>query len=210
MVKRVKKVIKNKPCRKRKKLIIVGTEGRNKTEILYLHELEMKQEEYHFLFDRSKGTDPVKIVTNTAKMAKREKISYNHGDMAISIFDLDLDRAKKSQLEEAKKIAKQNNIKIITSNPCFEVWYLEHFEYTSKPFSNSDAAITYLQKKMPGYQKNKCEIGILYAKTEEAIKNSKKLIKHHEKNGDASEFANPRTDVYLVAETLLSGKCDVE
>lgn len=40
MVKRIKKVTKNKPTRKRKKLIVVGTEGVNRTETLYLHELE--------------------------------------------------------------------------------------------------------------------------------------------------------------------------
>ena len=68
----------------------------------------------------------------------------------------------------------------------------------------------YLQKKMPGYQKNQCKIDVLYSRTEDAIRNSKKLIKHHEKNGDVSEFANPRTDVYLVAETLLSKRGNVK
>ncbi|MBP3815287.1 MAG: RloB domain-containing protein [Firmicutes bacterium] len=203
MVKRIKKVTKNKPTRKRKKLIVVGTEGVNRTETLYLHELEKKQEDYHFLFAQGNGTDPVKIVRNTAKRAKFEELSYKQGDMAISIFDLDLDRAKESQMEEAKKIAKQKNVQLITSNPCFEVWYLEHFGYTSKPFSNSAEVIRDLQKKMPGYQKSQCEIDVLYPKTEEAIQNSKKLVDHHVKNGDSSEFANPRTDVYVVAKILL-------
>ena len=40
MVKRIKKVTKGKVTRERKKIIVVGTEGQNKTEVLYLRELE--------------------------------------------------------------------------------------------------------------------------------------------------------------------------
>ena len=205
MVKRIKKVTKNKPTRKRKKLIVVGTEGFNKSEALYLHELEKKQEVYHFLFAHGNETDPVKVVRNTAKRAKIEELSYRQGDMAISIFDLDLDNAKKSQLEEAKRIAKQKNIELITSNPCFEVWYLEHFGYTSKPFSNNADVIRDLTKKMPGYRKNQCDIDILYPRTDDAVNNCKRLLEYHSENGEAHEFANPRTDVYAVAEILLTG-----
>ena len=204
MVKRIKKVTKNKPTRRRKKLIVVGTEGFNKTEILYLHELEKKQDEYHFLFAQGNETDPMKIVRNTANKAKNEELSYKQGDLAVSIFDLDLDSAKEKQLEEAKVLAIKKNIKLITSNPCFEVWYLEHFGYTSKPFSSSSEVIRDLTKKHPGYQKNRCDIDTLYPLTKDAINNCKRLIEYHSKNGEEHEFSNPRTDVYKIAEILVS------
>ena len=34
-------------------------------------------------------------------------------------------------IEEAIQLAKKNNIKIITSSPCFELWFLLHYDYTT-------------------------------------------------------------------------------
>lgn len=206
MVKIIKKVTKNKPTRKRKKIIVVGTEGDNKTEILYLQELEKKQTDYHFLFAQGNETDPIKIVRNTIKKASHEEISKRHGDLAVSIFDLDLDRSKEKQLLVAKAIANKHGVKIITSNPCFEVWYLEHFGYTSKPFASSEAVIKELKRKLPEYQKNKCDINQLYPKTKDAIHNSKRLIEHHKRNGKNDAFSNPNTNVFEVVEVLLKNK----
>ena len=202
MVKRIKKITKNRVTRRRKKLIIIGTEGYNKSEDLYLHEIERKQDEYHFLFAHGNETDPVNIVRNTIKRAKLEEISYKNGDMAFSLFDLDLDFAKENQLNRAKELAIKNNIKLITSNPCFEVWYLQHFGFSSKPFSSSKAVVQELIKKLPKYQKNNCDIDILYPLTEEAINNCKRLIEYHKDNGVDCEFANPRTDVHKLVEIL--------
>lgn len=50
MVKRIKKVTKGKVTRERKKIIVIGTEGQNKTEVLYFRELEKKQDGYHCIF----------------------------------------------------------------------------------------------------------------------------------------------------------------
>ena len=91
MVKRIKKVTKGRVTRERKRVIVIGTEGLNKTEILYFKELEKKQEKYHCIFAKGNETDPVKIVRNTAKRAREEELSYKEGDMAVSIFDLDVD-----------------------------------------------------------------------------------------------------------------------
>lgn len=202
MVRRIKKVTKNRITRKRKRIIVVGTEGLNKTEILYLQEIEKKQEKYHFLFAQGNETDPVKIVRNTINKAKNEEISYKQGDMAISIFDLDLDPAKEIQLESAKLVASKKNIKLITSNPCFEVWYLEHFGFTSKPFTSSNEVVRDLMKKYPSYQKNRCDIDIFYPLTKDAIKNCKQLIEHHRRNGRENEFSNPITNIFEIVEVL--------
>ena len=43
MVKHIKKVTKRRPTRERKRIIVVGAEGNNKSEIQYFHELEKKQ-----------------------------------------------------------------------------------------------------------------------------------------------------------------------
>ena len=208
MVKRIKKTTKNHPTRERKKIIIVGTEGDNKTEYQYLRSLEKTQNAYHFIFAPGNETDPVKIVRNTVKKAEKEEISTKHGDLAISIFDLDLDHSKKEQLRQAKILSGKHNIELITSNPSFEVWYLEHFGYTSKPFSSNAELITELEKYIPGYQKNTCNFDVLYPLTDEAVENCERLDAHHKANGfeDMFEFSNPHTDVYRIAKLLTEKK----
>lgn len=52
MVRNIKEFKKNKPTRERKVLVIVGTEGKNKTEQLYLKEFEKTQRKYHFIFTK--------------------------------------------------------------------------------------------------------------------------------------------------------------
>ncbi len=203
MVKRIKKVTKGRVTRERKKIVVIGTEGKNKTEVLYFRELEKKQNRYHCIFAPGNETDPVKIVRNTAKKAREEELSFKEGDMAISVFDLDADEEKFLQLQEAKAVAGKKSIQIITSNPCFEIWYLEHFGFSTKPFSSSTAAVRELEKKLPGYRKNYCDFGMLYPYTKEAIKNCERLDEYHAENNEAAETANPRTDVYKVVRILV-------
>ena len=157
MVKRIKKVTKNRVTRERKRLVVVGSEGNNKSEVLYLKNIERKQKKYHFIFDQGNETDPVKIVRNTDRRARQEAISVKHGDMAVSIFDLDVDYTKEEQLRKAKELSATKKIILITSNPYFELWYLEHFRYTTKPFVNSNAVIQDLRKYIPDYAKNSCD-----------------------------------------------------
>lgn len=206
MVRRIKKVTKNHPTRKRKKIIIVGTEGNNKTESLYLRNLEKTQEAYHFIFASGNETDPVKILRNTINKAKTEGISLKHGDLAISIFDLDLDNSKKDQLYHAKDISAKSNVVIVTSNPCFEVWYLEHYGYTSKSFNSNAELIEEVKKHIPKYKKNTCDFEILYPLTEDAIKNCEMLDGYHRINSseDMFEYNNPRTDVYKIIKLITS------
>lgn len=204
MVNRAKKVRKNKTTRVRKKLLIIGTEGKNKTEVLYFKEMERKQNSCHIIFASGNETDPVNIVKNTIRAVSKEGIVPSKGDSAFSVFDLDVDENKKIQLLEAARLAEKGKVQIITSNPCFEVWYLEHFGYTSKPFSNSGEVIKDLIKHCPKYMKNQCDIELFYPLTGMAIKNCKTLNEFHKKHSTANdlEFENPRTDVYLIAELL--------
>ncbi len=210
MVKRITKVTRGKILRERKKIIVVGTEGNNKTEELYLRDLEKKQTQYHFIFAQGNDTDPVRIVRNTIKKMKDEELSFKDGDLAISIFDLDLDQAKMAQLDQAKLLSQSKSVCLVTSNPCFEIWYLEHFGYTSKAFCNSSELLRELKKHIPDYDKSKSSFDILYPLTAAAIDNCRQLDEYHELVNLAglSEFSNPRTDAYKLVEILLEERGD--
>ena len=209
MVERIKKVTKGKVTRERKRIVVIGTEGNNKTEVLYFRELERKQNRYHCIFAQGNETDPIGIIQNTIKKADEEELRYHEGDMAISIFDLDLDKEKCAQLQIATANA-EKPLMIVTSNPCFEVWYLEHFGFSTKPFVSSNAAIKELEKRIPGYQKNRCDMDLLYPKTKEAIRNCERLDKYHKDNDDLNVMANPRTDVYKVVRDFIGERGDKE
>ena len=205
MVKSIKKVVKARPTRERRKIIVVGTEGNNKTEETYLRSLEKKQSKYHFIFANGNDTDAVNIVNNTIKKARTEGISYRNGDFAVSMFDLDTEKSKENQFMKAKVIAECKNIMLITSNPCFELWFLEHFCFTTKPFDGSGSLIKELKSFIPNYTKNLGVFDVLYSKLKDAIVNCERLDKYHQASriNEQLQLCNPQTEVYKLVKMVM-------
>ena len=110
-----------------------------------------------------------------------------------------------SEINKAKEIAKKNNIEIITSTPSFEIWFRLHFGYTAKLYNSGDDLINDLGGKIKGYKKNVDVYSIIGRKTDEAIKNAKKLEKHHLELGRVldNDICNPYTGTYKVVEELI-------
>lgn len=192
---------KKRNTRQEHELIIVGVEGNNKTERHYLECLERTFKKVHFVFADGNDTDPARIVSNTVNKIKKVK----NIDFAICLFDMDFGEERKEQFLKAKKIAEKSKIILITSNPCFEIWFLLHFEYSTKQFTSSDDLLSTLRKFDKDYAKNKCNFLIYKNLINEAVKNCKKLDKYHLENSNNSniEFNNPRTDMYKLIEKLL-------
>ena len=205
MVKSIKKVVKARPTRERRKIIVVGTEGNNKTEEIYLRSLEKKQSKYHFIFADGNDTDAVNIVKSTIKKARAEGISNRNGDFSVSIFDLDTEKSKENQYLRAKAIAEGKNIMLITSNPCFELWFLEHFCFTTKPFNGSANLIKELKSFIPDYTKNHGVFDELYPKLNDAIMNCERLDKYHQRSGTTKQLqlSNPQTEVYKLVKMVM-------
>ena len=138
-------------------------------------------------------------------MMSQKKQDLMKGDLAFCVFDLDADSTKESCFKCAKTMAETAKITIISSNPCFEIWYLEHFGYSNRPYSNSRKVIEELQKHVPQYMKSRCDFERYYPLTHNAVINCQKLDKHHLNYGYLAtvEFSNPRTDVYKIVQILL-------
>ena len=203
----IKERIKKVANREVHKIIIVGGEGKYQSERCYLKELG-KRYRLRIVFAEGNDTDPEKIVKNTIGKVdeKVKEIKFDKDkELAVSIFDIDLKEEKEEQLAKAKKLAKKNNIEIITSNPCFEVWYLLHFKYSTKPFKSSKEVVDELKKFDKYYKKGKCDFAIYEKEMDKAINNCKELDKHH--RGKASErvkeFNNPQTEMYKLVEELI-------
>lgn len=206
MSKGLRKTLNHRPTRIRRKLIILGTEGNNKTETLYFTELEKKQNKYHIIFTNSNNTDPNSVITSVFKEAQKQEIKIKNGDISAVIFDIDLDINKIKTIQKIINLAKKKNVEIYSSNPCFELWYLLHFTYSTKPYNSNIEVINKLKKYIPDYEKNKCNFNILYPLTSKAITNSKLIqLKQKEINYNNNYLINnPNTDVYKLVEKLIS------
>lgn len=205
MVKELDRRARNK--RKERNVVILGCEGRNnRTEELYFTSLEKKNKKYHFIFACGK-TDPISIVKNTINKAKASNININDGDLAFSVFDVDLDKTKVNNINLARSMAKKSKYKVevITSNPCFEVWYLQHFINSTKPFNSSDETVNELNKYIVNYRKSNCYETLLLPRTEYAIENSRKLNYYNEKFSIERnpDYYNPNTNVYEIVEQIV-------
>ena len=128
------------------------------------------------------------------------------GDLAFCLLDMDCSRDKEKPLQEALRLAKKNEIQIIVSNPCFEFWYLLHFQYTTKFFKDYPAVKTALTAYLSDYEKAGDVYAQLSEHTTDAIQNAKRVEQYHIQNDCNKPFGiavNPFTDIYQLVESLL-------
>ena len=203
MVARAKQKKRGQVSRHQKKLILIGAEGKNKTELQYFQQFNRTQNRYTIKPAKGNTTDPENIVEDMIKSIKHEELAFDEGDLAYCVFDGDTKTEKQSQIDTAAALAKKHNVEILLSVPCFEVWFLQHFEYSTAELT-SDSAIEKLRKYIPDYEKSSNVFSKLEPKIGQAIENAKKLEKYHDGLGkrEKSIGRNPSTDIYDMIEVL--------
>ena len=85
------------------------------------------------------------------------------------------------------------------------VWYLLHYEYSTRSYINVGAAIKELKKYHPGYEKTSDMYPLLKDKMDEAIANAEKLEAYYnvEEHLHTDANCNPYTDVHKLVKKLL-------
>jgi hypothetical protein len=159
----------------------------------------------------SKGSAPISVVDYSIEIAKSKPLI----DHVACVFDRDehesYERAiNKLENHKPKRSDKSKPIyKAIVSTPCFEIWPLLHFCYTTKAYGSSknktaaDNLINDLIKKLPYYNKNNARwFKDVIDKLNTAIKNAKQLQKH---NSETSS-TNPETNMHELVEYLINLK----
>lgn len=195
---------RNINSRKSKKVILVAFEGKNKTENNYFSNYRLRDKDYIIKLVPGNETDPINLVNKTIIKVKELGLNLEENDRAYCIFDTDLDERKNMQIIKARKLAKKYHIIMITSNPCIELWFLLHFEYTTAWLSNNDV-INKIKKYYPKYEKNINIFPEIKDKVSEAIKNAKKLESFQLDNNKIIGMvdANPSTEMYKIVEELI-------
>jgi len=131
---------------------------------------------------------------------------YEDFDYQWIVIDRDEERTNSGghtveNFNQALTIAKSKMIKIAYANPCFEFWYLLHFEYRNTAIDRNELC-RQLQKTI-GYKKN--ELPKLSSNQQEtAINNAKKLLASWvESQGKVTPATdNPSTTVHELVELL--------
>jgi hypothetical protein len=158
-------------------------------------------------------TDYLSLIRKAADYREKNQLSPTSGDATWVVADGDVNynnpdpiATKEKQLSQARKLADKKGIRLALSNPCFELWYLLHFQYTTKFLKDYAAVKVMLASYIPAYEKTDDVFAQLAAETPKAIQNAKRLEEYHLKDGAAQPFeiaVNPFTDVYQLVETLL-------
>lgn len=168
--------------RKQKSTILIAVEGNNKTEKNYFNNFENGQKSYNITYAKGNNTDPLKLVQMLIKEIDKLKLYLKDDDIAYCVFDTDMDRNKNKIINDAIQLAKENNIRIITSTPSIELWFLLHYDYTTANMSNNDV-IRRLKEYYPKYEKNINIYPDINFNVDKAIERAKKLEKYQLDNG---------------------------
>ena len=193
---------RNDVKRKRKPVMLITAEGRNKTEKQYFTSFQDQHGKYSIRFATGLETDPVGMLKAMEKAWKKNELSEKDGDKAYIVLDMDCKPEKIQLVKELQK--KSKNIRFIVSNPCIEVWFIFHFIYTTRQFKDSKEPKKELAKYIPEYEESMDISAILRPMIEDAKKHLEQLKGYYETLGIAWGDAecNPMTDVVEVLEEL--------
>lgn len=157
----------------------------------------------------SKGSAPISVVNHSIELAR----TIPYIDRVACVFDRDNHASYEQAIDKLKsqkpKRSSKTIYQVIASTPCFELWLLLHFCYTTKSYtytgkkSAANNLITDLLKELPSYNKTNTNwFNDLIIKINSAIKNAKKLQEHNNK----TDSTNPTTNVHELIEYLINLK----
>lgn len=185
--------------------ILIVCEG-EKTEPNYFAALRTKlslNRQNVVIADKKTGLDPKSLV-GYAIDAFEDDPDFDH---VYCVFDKDKHEHYAAALHRinAKRLKGGAALHAINSVPCFEVWLLLHFVYTTKTFeaplrdSNADLVIKDLKEHLPGYEKGSKDVFANVAdRTETAKEHANRLERFHQTSGTD----NPSTKVHILVEYL--------
>ena len=212
MAKKIQETARGKKTKLTNPVVIIVCEGKE-TEPSYFENFKKRDKPLKIEIVKNAAGKSYPALIKKAVESKRKYVDGTESKWDVwCVSDVDVDyktpdsqSAKNKQLIKYANDATQNGFKIALSNPCFEIWFLLHFTYTTGTMQNYNAVDNVLSKHLPDYKKNIDVFGFLADKLETAIANGKKLKQYHEEQGkkDFIDVAvNPYTNVWELVESL--------
>lgn len=180
------------PTRKPKPTVLIVCEG-SKTEPTYFTDMMRDLKLALDIFGKECGSDPKSVV----EYAKQKAQSYEY-DHTWCVYDCD----EHERLEEAHQQARDNGFSVAFSNPCFECWYLLHFESQTAHIERTQM-VTRLKMHISDYRKARLKMyENLLERQPDAVRRARALRKLHGDNANASD-SNPSTTVDCLVRHLI-------
>ena len=198
---------RRKPFKEQKPLILIVSEGEN-TEPQYFEGLarSCRVTLVDIKVHRKHGV-PLSLVQfakaerdRAANAAKREGDDNLLYDSVWCVPDVD----KHPNLPEAKLMAVANNIEMVVSNPCFELWLLLHFQ--ESPGAKHHRDVQKLMKEhIPKYDKH-IDFALFREGYPKAVKRAERLITRAAVEHEPGR--NPTTDVYRLTRVIVGDNAE--
>jgi hypothetical protein len=150
------------------------------------------------------GRDPLSLVDRAITELERDP-DLTH---AYCVFDRDAHATYGNAVRKASDhtLGKIGRLRLAVSIPCFEVWPLLHFAYSTAAIvggggkTPGEKALADLQKVMPDYSKSDRRIfDKLAPKLDDALRHAARLARHNRE----SDSDNPSTGLHELVEYLI-------
>lgn len=106
---------------------------------------------------RPEGSDPLSVVSAAIRKRGEQRAEpggWRKGDSAWAVFDGDEHIANsRENWNQALSLAQRERVELAISNPCFELWYLLHFQDQFARLSRNQAEAL-LRRYLGRYQKS--------------------------------------------------------
>ena len=158
--------------------------------------------------DRATAADIIECATNhLSKLRGEASAGDDNHDSVWALIDLEEDNARRQQAQDAKEEGERAGIRVVLSDPCYEMWTLLHLIDTGGTFDNCGAVLARItiewQKKFgqPFGRKAQADYSKIMTEMAEAAKRAK----IHRERDDPSW-----TEVYLLIEEVIRRSGDQE
>jgi len=186
--------------REKRRVFLIVCEGEKTEPIYFSHFREMLRGKASIMLKDSNVKDAVGLARFAQTQKERLDLDTRGEDRFWIVFDAD--ENGQADIDRAAKISRRAGADIALSNPCFELWYLLHFEDHRERVDRRDT-IARLRNYLPDYDKNIDCCEQLDAGQAVAIDRAKAL---EERAGNQLSIgANPSTGVWRVVVGELKG-----
>lgn len=190
---------RGKAKRPLKPRVIVVTEGQ-KTEPQYILEF-LRLHRAANVDVVPTGFDPRGVVEKAIER-KREADATSKGTSRMCVWAV-FDRDEHLRFEEARQLAKSNEIRVATSNPCFELWAVFHYKDQAAPI-NARSCQRLLEVLCDGHRVGRGklfrDVAAIRNNHDDAVQRGERSLREREREGDPQ--GNPSTSMHVLMEGI--------
>ena len=194
--------------RRPRKTLVVFCEG-TRTEPDYLHALKRQPAVRNIAavdlrVETGQGrTDPRSLVLLAIEARRRAIDTDEEIDEFWCVFDVEWPK-NHPNLQEAMALARQNNVEVAVSNPCFELWLILHFQSRSA-WLNTDEACR-LRGRFDGSSGKGLNATTYMPLVDIAAVRAAALDKRHLNQSARFPHNNPSSGMYRLLAAVQSGE----